>query len=813
MSKPLLSTVFLAVSIALAAWGCSSSSDSEAKPGDSAGALGDQETTENKGPAPATARGEFPQEADTVSFEESARLRSDAERRLWRRVEEEDSAEAYVFYLDLYPSGQFAPQACQRFVALLDPIDLRSQRMQPLLARHPVAYRTLVPSLLVTLDDRHFWIRLDAAILLADYNPFWWFGVVEAPVREKLVGELVTGLPALLKDDAVETRIAAARALATIGSGQTVRPLLDALNDEAEPVRRAAAAALGAVGDPDAITGLIGALDDPAESVAEAAAHSLGALGDPRAVKPLIDAFRKSTSPIPAQALDQIGCAAVEDLIGALDYDVQWGRQWAARSLGILQDSRAVEPLLEMFGTERDARARRATALALGALGDARAVDPLMAVLKDPQSDGTVRAAAATALGMLDSDDPDVEKALRAVFEEAQETPFFRTMLAAALGKFDDLPATQPPWLAHLRHDTSVENGRAVWRLADVILQSAGGDAIDSTAAVHGVAIALREGDPPLREAAIRISAKLGDAAVEPLEAVLRDAAPEARAAVVRALGAIGTPAANDRLIATLGDRQPDVRDMAALLLGANGEARAVTPLLAMIPPASEQVPEVVSVALGLLGDARAVEPLIGALQRCGGSERGCAAWALGMLGDPRAVEPLQRALGQERGEVGAVVAMSLVRLGNQEAMATITRRLPLGTSGEDSTSILFCAGWRPQSIDDVIHLLAFGGWEHLLPAVSDSATTVLAADIASGDRVRAGEALAVLERLGIDATVPQLLDRLRTRGTRDLADVYRGCATKELQEAGQEWIARHGLPPMPPATRPEEPPTIGSRP
>ncbi|NQT37615.1 MAG: HEAT repeat domain-containing protein, partial [Planctomycetes bacterium] len=437
MSKPLLSTVFLTVSISLAAWGCSSSSDpeaegsgSEAKPGDSAGASGDQETTENESPAPAAARGEFPRETDTAASEESARwrsvesarLRSDAQQRLWRRVEEEDSAEAYVFYLDLHPSGQFAPRACRRFVELLDPIDLRSQRMQPLLARHPVAYRSLVPSLVVALDDRHFWIRLDAAILLADYNPFWWIGVVDAPVREKLVGELIAGLPALLKDDAVETRIAAARALEAIGSGQTVRPLLDALNDEAEPVRRAAAAALGAVGDPGAIMGLIGALDDPAESVAEAAAHSLGALGDPRAVKPLIEAFRKSTSPIPAQALDQIGIAAVEDLIGALDYDVQWGRQWAARSLGILQDSRAVEPLLEMFGTERDAQARRATALALGALGDARAVDPLLAVLKDPQSDGTVRAAAATALGMLDSDDPDVKEVLQGVFEEAKET-------------------------------------------------------------------------------------------------------------------------------------------------------------------------------------------------------------------------------------------------------------------------------------------------------------------------------------------------------------------------------------------------------
>jgi hypothetical protein len=68
----------------------------------------------------------------------------------------------------------------------------------------------------------------------------------------------------------------------------------------------------------------------------------------------------------------------------------------AARVLGQIGDSRAVEPLKEALRGE-DVSVRRAVAQALGQIGDSRAVEPLKEALGD--EDGTVRWTATLALG------------------------------------------------------------------------------------------------------------------------------------------------------------------------------------------------------------------------------------------------------------------------------------------------------------------------------------------------------------------------------------------------------------------------------
>jgi hypothetical protein len=89
----------------------------------------------------------------------------------------------------------------------------------------------------------------------------------------------------------------------------------------------------------------------------------------------------------------------VKGLIQALGYQKDWCvRRDAARALGQIGDSRAVEPLIAALN-DADSNPRTAAAQALGTIGDVHAVEPLRAVLYDQNE--RVRQAAAWSLDKL----------------------------------------------------------------------------------------------------------------------------------------------------------------------------------------------------------------------------------------------------------------------------------------------------------------------------------------------------------------------------------------------------------------------------
>ena len=89
---------------------------------------------------------------------------------------------------------------------------------------------------------------------------------------------------------------------------------------------------------------------------------------------------------------------AVPALIAVLKHDAPGVRARAAQALGLIQDERAVEPLI-ILKDKRDF-VRKSTAYALGRLGDKRAVEPLIATLKDEHN--IARGYAAYSLGKID---------------------------------------------------------------------------------------------------------------------------------------------------------------------------------------------------------------------------------------------------------------------------------------------------------------------------------------------------------------------------------------------------------------------------
>ena len=88
-------------------------------------------------------------------------------------------------------------------------------------------------------------------------------------------------------------------------------------------------------------------------------------------------------------------------------------RAEAARSLGKINDPRAVEKLITALQDEKE-EVRRTAAIALGKIKDPRAVEPLIASLKDEKA-ATVRRRAAVALGEIQ--DPQAEAFLLAAFK------------------------------------------------------------------------------------------------------------------------------------------------------------------------------------------------------------------------------------------------------------------------------------------------------------------------------------------------------------------------------------------------------------
>lgn len=112
-----------------------------------------------------------------------------------------------------------------------------------------------------------------------------------------------------------------------------------------------------------------------------------------------------------------IGTPSVEPLIATLSHVDARVREYAAFTLGFLDDDRAVEPLLGLFARDGEVGVRTQAARALGRMEEPRAIDPLLAALKDAKSE--IRQDAAFALGLIG--DPRAAQALQSLQNDPDE--------------------------------------------------------------------------------------------------------------------------------------------------------------------------------------------------------------------------------------------------------------------------------------------------------------------------------------------------------------------------------------------------------
>ena len=140
-------------------------------------------------------------------------------------------------------------------------------------------------------------------------------------------------------------------------------------------------------------------------------------------------------------------------------------------------------------------------------------------------------------------------------------------------------------------------------------------------------------------------------------------------------LAEIGEPAI-EPLVAALKDEQWHVRWTAAAALGGIADTRAVEPLIVALKDAKPEVRCAAALGLESLRDARAVPALTEALQDSNADLRCNAADALAAVKDPRAVAPLISAMNDKESQVRLHVVTALGEIKTAQAMDALIAAL-----------------------------------------------------------------------------------------------------------------------------------------
>lgn len=480
---------------------------------------------------------------------------------------------------------------------------------------------------------------------------------------------------------------------------------------------------------------------------------------------------------------------AVEPLIGALSDSAYSVRVAAVKSLAAIDDARAVEPLIQVMQGKN--AARDAAMEALVTIGQP-AVGPLIQALRDQTP--LVRETAAYLLIILrESGAPGVEWAEPNLIEALQDQlSDVRKAAAVALSVIGGAQAVGPMIQALKDPDADVR------KIAAAALGS-----MKSTQGVAPLAEALEDVDQQVRKAAVKALGAIGGGqAVAPLVKALKDNENEVQKTAIGAFEKIGEPAIaalekalekNGRIqegaakaLDALAWKPKSTQQEAYYCIAKDNWDRcvqigvpAVEPLIGVLNKDSSYRKRRDAVkALGAINDARVEKVLIGALKDVDTEVRVAAVDALGEIGDKRAVEPIIAMLKNPNRKypdgVWTAAMKTLGVCGGEPAVGLLMEALKYDAMivRKAAADALDGLGWKPDTEEHhAYYCIAKSEWEQCAAIGAPAAEPLL-------ELPRAAMCNAAIEALGQigDARAVKLIlgrmesDEWKTRKTAALA-------------------------------------------
>ncbi len=447
------------------------------------------------------------------------------------------------------------------------------------------------------------------------------FETPNADVRKfiiDIVGEVkdTKALPLLLKalkDEDDNVKASAVEHLGRMGDSSVVDALIEILKGGDLWTAFPAADALGRIGDKKAIPSLLEALS--VKALREPVLKGLGHLSVPETLRHIVPFLVDSSRSIQEETLKTIGTFYHKGVSADFIYEtvrrycgpeiidrlasLAWSKKADVRVnaillMGLLQDERALGPLLELFMDESLAEDVKKALIFIG-----RSKPAALISLFETENEYQLRFISEVAANVA-------SPLYYSVFEKllVDGDGHVRALAAIGLSKIGDLRAVVP--LKNLLSDPYVDVQEAAVAALSTLREG-----ID----VGEFISLLEDKNPVVRRNAASLLGKLGaEESLKALAFALKDGDVSVRQAVIGALSTIRTPESTKCLIFALTDENPSIRASAALSLGSHGGGQTIESLILLLSDTDDSVRVAAIRSLGMTGEKKAVKSLIGML-------------------------------------------------------------------------------------------------------------------------------------------------------------------------------------------------------
>jgi len=489
-----------------------------------------------------------------------------------------------------------------------------------------------------------------------------------------IIGEVKDrkALPLLLKalkDDDDNVRASAVEHLGQMGDPSVVDALIEILKSGELWTAFPAADALGRIGDKKAIPSLVSALS--VKALREPVLKGLGHLSAPETLEHIVPFLMDASKTIQEEAIKTIGifyhngvsanfiCDTMSRLPGPDLINRLVSHAWSKKAdirvtaillLGLMQDERALGPLLELYTEESLVEDVKRALIFIG------------------------RSKPGSLLPLFETDNQYHKRFITEVAVEVASSlyyPVFEKFLSDSDGH---VRASAAIGLSRVGNMAAIEGIKKLLSDPYEDVQEAAVTALSNLR--EGIDVdefigLLKHKDPVMRRNAAMLLGAIGARdSVSALGYALKDDDVSVRQAVIMALSSMKTDESIKYLVLGLTDENPHIRASAALSLGSFRGEKTLDPLFLLLSDSDDTVKVSAIRSLGVIGERKAVKALTAMLADPNGFVVTAALESLGALGGDEARDALVRMLDSADREIRRTALRSLFSFEGIEEVA-----------------------------------------------------------------------------------------------------------------------------------------------